>query len=155
MASLGQNELMEKGLSCEYFIMSATWEVLAVDHKFSCEPWMSVTYITVWDISENWPQVMKNIIFKIHFGCLMLYMDCVVVNLKYSCIIRFESMHLVIDPVAQSNACEIYSVKIPMFCILNSVMAMMYHIDGLVQERHNSITNALELHVPCTNSFWW
>ena len=30
------------------------------------------------------------------------------------------------------------------------------HIDGLVQERHNSVANALELHFFCTNtSTWW
>ena len=27
----------------------------------------------------------------------------------------------------------------------------MNHVDGLVQERHNSIANALELHLSCTN----
>ena len=28
---------------------------------------------------------------------------------------------------------------------------MEYHIDGLVQERHNPIANALELRLSCTN----
>ena len=27
----------------------------------------------------------------------------------------------------------------------------IYHIDGLVQERHNFIANALELHLSCTD----
>ena len=30
-------------------------------------------------------------------------------------------------------------------------MMLQYHIDGLMQENHNSIANALELHLPCTN----
>ena len=28
---------------------------------------------------------------------------------------------------------------------------MIYYFDGLVQERRNSIANALELHISCTN----
>ena len=30
-------------------------------------------------------------------------------------------------------------------------LKVMYNIDGLVQERHNSIAKALELHLSCTN----
>ena len=32
----------------------------------------------------------------------------------------------------------------------NDVLKILYHIDGFVQERRNSIANALELRLPCT-----
>ena len=43
----------------------------------------------------------------------------------------------------------------------NSIANALYtwnfiaHIDGLVQERHNSIANALELHLSCTSPLTW
>ena len=35
--------------------------------------------------------------------------------------------------------------------IFNNCSELRYHIDGLVQERRNSIANALELRLYCTN----
>ena len=46
-------------------------------------------------------------------------------------------------------------------CTLGKQIHFIQHcIDGLIQERHNSIAYALELHLPCTNpsiyySHWW
>ena len=43
-------------------------------------------------------------------------------------------------------------------CGLSEMGPPQYHIDGLVQERRNSITKALELRLSCTNpsiSRWW
>ena len=41
-----------------------------------------------------------------------------------------------------------------MISVLICISAYLY-IDGLVQERRNSIANALELHLSCTNPSYW
>ena len=42
-------------------------------------------------------------------------------------------------------------VNFQLTLVYEEVMVCNVHVDGLVQERHNSIANALELHLSCTN----
>ena len=43
-----------------------------------------------------------------------------------------------------------------MLCpILQELVSFVYYIDGLVQEKRNSIANALELHLSFTNPSIW
>ena len=46
-------------------------------------------------------------------------------------------------------------VKSPLRCNVLYLQYEANHVDGLVQERRNSIANALELHLSCTNPSMW
>ena len=47
------------------------------------------------------------------------------------------------------------NLNIYMFMIMEFFEHFIYHFDGLVQERRNSIANALELRLSCTNPSYY
>ena len=56
-------------------------------------------------------------------------------------------------PQTGHHIMHVYSVC---WCVSLPLGWQNFYIDGLVQERRNSIANALELRLPCTNvSIWW
>ena len=50
------------------------------------------------------------------------------------------------------STCHITALAFLLFDQKNQYLQQtIYHLDGLVQERHNFIANTLELHLSCTN----
>ena len=61
----------------------------------------------------------------------------------------------------EQNSAAVYdgsvrvNINTPLHRLLHLYEVDLYHIDGLVQERCNSIANTLELHLSCTKTLIW
>ena len=71
-------------------------------------------------------------------------------TLMPNCVINHK-----IDPYCVTYDFAIYIKWLHLWLYLFRAPISICHIDGLVQERHNSIANALELRLSCTNPSIW
>ena len=66
-------------------------------------------------------------------------------------ILDHPSISIYIKVLSVSHSMELADQKCYWHWVLDNDICWMDHFDGLVQERHNSIANALELRLSCTN----